>query len=103
MLATKVPSAPDRVLVLLDQPVILELVRLTLNHGVYVTREARDAAAATAILHDWHPQLAVLDMDIGGSAVVRTARSQPGPSLPVLALTQRGDLKTKLAAFDEGV
>jgi len=101
--ATGTPSEPGRVLVLLDQPLIHEVVRLTLNHGVYVTREASDAATAAVILAEWNPQLAVLDMDLGGSDLVRQARRRPAGPIPVLALTRRGDLKTKLAAFDAGV
>ena len=33
-------SGPARVLVLMEQPLIAEVIELTLNHGVYVTREA---------------------------------------------------------------
>ena len=43
-------------------------------------------------------------MDIAGSAILDRLRPpQAGPSLPVIALTRRGDLKTKLAAFERGV
>src|SRR5437660_1225436 len=96
-------SDSRRVLVLLDQPLILEVVRLTLNHGVYITREARDATAAAALLDSWDPEIAVVDMDIGGEEVIRRARSVNAAAIPVLALTRRGDLKTKLAAFEQGV
>jgi len=98
--------APARVLVMVEQPLLVEVIKLTLNHGVYVTREAQDVAEATAVLGGWQPHLAVIDMDIGGDALMR--RMAPsgvgGPTrVPVLALTRRGDLKTKLAAFEQGV
>jgi DNA-binding response OmpR family regulator len=90
-----------------DQPLIAEVIELTLNHGVYLTRRAADLAAAAAALEDWEPHLAVVDMDIGGDALVRRlarAEARPdGPRIPVLALTRRGDLRTKLAAFEQGV
>ena len=95
-----------KVLVLTDHRLIAEMVKLTLNHGVYVTRLVRDSERALQLLDDWQPHLAMVDMDNGGDRVVgRIANDQPGDRLriPVLALTRRGDLKTKLAAFDQGV
>ena len=98
---------PARVLVMVDQPLIAEVIELTLNHGVYLTRRATDLAAAAAALEAWEPHLAVVDMDIGGDELVRRlARSETSPDgtrIPVLALTRRGDLRTKLAAFEQGV
>src|SRR5579871_740815 len=96
-------SDPHRILVLLNQPLLSELVRLTLNHGISITREVSDVATASALLHEWKPQLAVLDIDMDASPVIHQVRAQPPPHIPVLALTRHGDLKTKLAAFAEGV
>jgi DNA-binding response OmpR family regulator len=96
-------AGPTRVLVLLDQPLVAEIVSFTLNHGVYDTRTATGVDEAKALLTDWRPHLAVVDMDIGGDQVVELTRGPTGPTIPVLALTRRGDLKTKLAAFDQGV
>ena len=97
--------SPVRVLVLTEQRLIAEMVKLTLNHGVYVARSATNLDDATEILREWHPQLGVLDMDIGGDRLmVQMAQSRFGDTrIPVLALTRRGDLKTKLAAFEQGV
>src|SRR6188768_2004344 len=91
-------SSTARVLVMVEQPLIVEVIKLTLNHGVYVTREAADVSEATAALEEWQPHLAVIDMDIGGDVLMRRmALSGVGgvPRAPVLALTRRGDLKTK--------
>ncbi|HUX89011.1 MAG TPA: response regulator transcription factor [Chloroflexota bacterium] len=96
---------PLRVLVLTEQRLLAEMVKLTLNHGVYIARDAKDLGAAMAMIDDWQPQLAVVDMDSGGDRLVRRiGQSQQDGStrIPVLALTRRGDLKTKLAAFDQG-
>jgi hypothetical protein len=38
-------SGPVRVLVMVEQRLIAEVIKLTLNHGVYVTREAKDVPA----------------------------------------------------------
>ena len=99
-------SGPTRVLVLVDQPLIARTITLTLDHGVCVTREVEGVADATAVLAEWQPHLAILDMDIGGDLLVRRmTRSDEGSQtrIPVLALTRRGDLRTKLAAFEQGV
>ena len=102
---TLAPGGEARVLVLLDQPLIAELVRLTLNHGVYVTRDARTVAEATTALATWQPHLAVIDMELGGQEFMAhlDAGSQGAHRVPVIGLTRRGDLATKLAAFEQGV
>jgi DNA-binding response OmpR family regulator len=95
-----------RVLVLTEQRLIAELVKLTLSHGVYVTRDANDLDYAWALVTTWHPQLAIVDMDAGGDRLVRRiGKDLPGQRsrIPILALTRRGDLRTKLAAFELGV
>jgi DNA-binding response OmpR family regulator len=99
-------SGPARVLVMVDQPLIIDVIKLTLNHGVYVTREAQDVAEAAAMIGEWHPHVAVIDMDIGGDRLLQQMGRSDGrrtPRTPVLALTRRGDLRTKLAAFEQGV
>src|SRR5215207_8930495 len=99
-------SGSARVLVMVEQSLIVEVIKLTLNHGVYVTREAYDVAQATAVLGEWQPHLAVIDMDIGGGRLLEQMAGSGdggGHRTPVLALTRRGDLKTKLAAFEQGV
>jgi DNA-binding response OmpR family regulator len=100
-------SEARRALVLHDRPLVVDLIELTLNHGVFVVRAARDLAEAAAILTDWHPHLAVVDMDHNDSTALlgrlgaenRLAKR----TTPALGLTRRGDLKTKLRAFDLGV
>jgi DNA-binding response OmpR family regulator len=99
-------SGPTRVLVLVDQPVLARMITLTLDHGVCLTREAADERAAAAVIEAWQPHLAILDMDLVGDQLLpHLARSDEGsqPRMPVLALTRRGDLQTKLAAFEQGV
>src|SRR5579859_5390542 len=95
-----------RVVVLTKQHLVAEMIKLTLNHGVYVTRDASELDDALALVATWHPQLAIIDMDAGGDQMVsRIGKDPPGlrTRIPILALTRRGDLRTKLAAFDLGV
>ena len=95
-----------RALVLHDRQLVVDLIELTLNHGLFVVRAARSLAEAEAILAEWHPHMTVIDMDhddstallqrLGASNTLRRSVT------PVLGLTRRGDLKTKLRAFDLG-
>ncbi len=96
-----------RALVLHDRPLVVDLITLTLNHGVFVVRAASSLAEADAILHEWGPQLAVVDMDHDDSTAllgrIGSANTLRRNVTPVLGLTRRGDLRTKLRAFDLGV
>jgi two-component system KDP operon response regulator KdpE len=99
------PAKARRVLVLADEPVIVDLIALTLNHGAFVTRDAPSPEAARELAAEWRPDVAVVDMDLGAPSVlhaVRRGASGTG-TIPVLALSRRGDLKRKLQAFDQGV
>jgi DNA-binding response OmpR family regulator len=101
------PRDARRALVLNEHPLVVDLVELTLNHGLFVVRAAASLAEAEAILADWRPHLGVVDMDHEHSTRlldrIRTANSLSGSVTPVLGLTRRGDLRTKLKAFDLGV
>jgi len=97
---------PARVLLVIDQLVLADVVKLALNHGSYSTRVVQGVGDASMVLSQWRPHLVVLDMDIAGTAVlepVATPSRPSGNSPPIIALTRRGDLKAKLAAFDRGV
>ena len=48
-------SGAARVLVMVDQPLIAEVIRFALNHGVYVTREAQNVTEATMALRSGSP------------------------------------------------
>jgi DNA-binding response OmpR family regulator len=96
--------SPARALLVIEQPVLAELVKLALNHGQYSTRMAQTVKEAAAAVSGWRPHLAVLDMDIAGSAILdRLRATQQARQLPIIALTRRGDLKAKLEAFERGV
>jgi DNA-binding response OmpR family regulator len=98
---------PRRALVLHDRPLVVSLIELTLNHGLFLVRAARTLAEAEAILAEWQPHLAVIDMDHDDSTAllgrVGASNTLTRSVTPVLGLTRRGDLKTKLRAFDLGV
>lgn len=100
-------SDARRAMVLHERPLVVDLIELTLNHGLFVVRAAGDLADAETILAEWRPHMAIVDMDhddapevlirLGASNTLRQSDT------PVLGLTRRGDLPTKLRAFDLGV
>jgi two-component system alkaline phosphatase synthesis response regulator PhoP len=107
-------SAPDasldearHALVLHERQAVVDLVELTLNHGLFAVRAARSLAQAEAILAEWHAHLAVIDMDHDDSEALLqrlgASKALSAAVTPVLGLTRRGDLHTKLRAFDLGV
>ena len=64
-----------RALVLHDRPLIVDLITLTLNHGGFAVRAASSLAEAEALLHEWGPQLAVVDMDHADSTTLTGHRT----------------------------
>ncbi len=94
-----------RVLLVIDQPVLAKYVAFAINHGSYLTQVTQTAAETLAAISTWQPHLAVIDMDIAHGEILNLL-SYTNPTvtrIPVIALTARGDLQTKLTAFDHGV
>ena len=100
-------SEARQALVLLDRPVVVSLIELTLTHGLFIVRTVENLAEAEAILAEWAPDLAVIDMEHDDStallARLGASNTMRRSLTPVLGLTRRGDLATKLRAFDLGV
>src|SRR5207244_2380759 len=99
------PRGPVRLLIVLDRTTMADLIKMTLNHGVYMTRVAASYQAAAAAMADWQPHLVIFDADLDGEQLMQdiATRAVGGARVPSIALTRRGDLRTKLTAFDRGV
>jgi two-component system alkaline phosphatase synthesis response regulator PhoP len=101
------PNEARRALVLHDRQLVVDLIELTLNHGMFVVRAATSLAQAEAILAEWRPHMTVVDMDHDDSGALLqrlgASNTMRRSVTPVLGLTRRGDLKMKLKAFDLGV
>jgi CheY-like chemotaxis protein len=67
-------QSPRRVLVLVDQPLVVEVIGLTLNHGAFVTRDVPSLDAANQLVTEWRPDVAVVDMDLGGPKLLSELR-----------------------------
>jgi DNA-binding response OmpR family regulator len=93
------------VLVVLDRPIVVQLIKLTLMHGMYTTRATTIAPEIATALTDWQPHVVILDMDMDGLHLMEriAANATMLARVPVLAVTRRGDLRTNLAALEAGV
>jgi DNA-binding response OmpR family regulator len=96
--------APDRVLVLSDQPVLVEAVTHALDHTPVALRQARDVSEASTALPSLHPRLALVDMSLDDGQILEQLAVALGPNarLPVLALIRRGELQGWLSAIQRG-
>ena len=90
-----------------ERALLVDLIELTLNHGLFVVKAAHDLGEAEAILEAWRPHIGIFDMENDSSEPLlrrlADTHSLAGSVMPVLGLTRRGDLQTKLRAFEVGV
>jgi len=97
-----------RVLLVTDQPALAAMIRFALDRGQYVTRTEATDAEARAVLAQWQPHLAVVDLAVATGEPMAWLQHAAGaagarvPAVPVIAVTARTDLKTRLAAFQRG-
>lgn len=91
-----------RVLVVADDP-LAQIVALALNHGVYTVQTTAEVDDAEERNAKWKPHLLLVDIDLrDGDATGMIAERVGARRVPTIVLTERGDLKTKLMAFDKG-
>jgi DNA-binding response OmpR family regulator/transposase len=97
------PPARARVLVVADRLPLADALCLALGRGPFVTRTCRDDEARSA-LAEWRPHLLVVDLDGGDRLLAREdAAGCIAERTSVIAVTRRGDVATKLTAFERGV
>ncbi|ACO47774.1 response regulator transcription factor [Deinococcus deserti] len=92
-----------RVLIVDDDPAILEILRAYLGAEGHEVLEAQDGQEARALLP--RADVAVMDWMLPGAAgpvLAREARAA-GLDLPILMLTARGEEEDKLHGLEEGV
>ena len=92
-----------RVLVVDDEPVVLEVVERYLVREGYEVTTAADGEAGLRAWRDVHPHLVVLDLmlpHISGMDICREIRQVA--QTPVIMLTARGDEMDRIAGFELG-
>jgi two-component system phosphate regulon response regulator PhoB len=96
-----------RILVVEDEPAILELLKVNLVDAGYEVLSAPDAESAQAILRDTLPSLLLLDWmlpGMSGLALAKQLRADPRTrDLPVIMVTARTDESDKVAGLEAWV
>lgn len=99
---------PERIAVLIveDEPAILELIAVNLQHSGYATLRAASAEQAAQILRETRPDVALLDWMLPGQSGLALARRLRADArtreLPIIFLTARVDEHDKVAALEAG-
>jgi len=95
----------ERILVVEDEPLVLQLLQLNLSHaGHLVETAAAYPAGLAAICRPQGFALAVVDVMIPGGdgfQLVKEARAK-GVGFPILMLTARNDVASKVRGLDSG-
>src|SRR5712691_7080514 len=78
------------------------LVSLTLQHGRYETEITTSAEECRALLRDWTPHLAFIDLDLYEPFIDIVGRGLTHGQIPILAFTRRRATALKLSAYERG-
>jgi len=94
------------VLIVDDEPDLLNLVDLHLRREGFQTLKAASATEALALLEDVAPSLIILDLmlpDLSGTEVCRRVRSNPRiEAVPIIILSARGEEIDRVVGFEVG-
>ena len=97
---------PATVMIVEDEPAILELVAVNLEHAGFATLRAQSAEQASGLLADILPDVVLLDWMLPGQSGVALARRLRGDArtreLPLIFLTARAEEPDKIAGLEAG-
>ncbi|MCG3172117.1 MAG: Sensor histidine kinase RcsC [Myxococcota bacterium] len=103
--AEQLPAKP-RILIVDDDPGILQLLILTLRDEGYDINTLTDASRALETYHDFQPDLVLLDVmmpEVSGLDICKRIKQTPGGMVvPVMILTALAGLESKLRGLDAG-
>lgn len=95
-------NAP-RCLIAADDDLLANFVAVLLNHGAYQKKRANSIARAAALIGSWRPHLAIVELGMdGGRGAELIGPDSQRDSVPVIALAQKGVMRTRLEAFERG-
>jgi two-component system phosphate regulon response regulator PhoB len=94
------------ILIVEDEPAILELISINLDYAGYETLRAKNAAEATLLLAGALPDLVLLDWMLPGQSGLALARKLRADArtreLPIIFLTARAEEPDKVAGLESG-
>jgi two-component system phosphate regulon response regulator PhoB len=97
---------PVTALIVEDEPAILELVAVNLEHAGYAALRAASAEDALRALREALPDVVLLDWMLPGQSGLALAKHLRGDArtrgLPIIFLTARAGEEAKIAALDAG-
>ena len=92
-----------KILVVDDDPNILELVSIQLTQAGYIVQKASNGFEALKLMEDDYPDLAVVDVMMPGmDGYTLTKKISSETDIPVLLLTAKGELEDKEKGFLAG-
>ena len=94
---------PDKILVVDDEPALLDMLALNLRSCGYEVVTATDGAAALEVAHAQSPDLVILDLmlpELDGLTVCRSLRQ--ASDTPILILTARTGELDKIIGLESG-
>jgi len=91
------------VLVVDDEPQIVQVVRDCLEHGGFSVLSAADGPTGLRLARTRHPDLVILDLGLPGLDGLDVTRSlRRDGAVPIIMLTARGDESDKLVGLELG-
>lgn len=78
------------------------LISLTLQHGRYETQRSTNAEECQAIVREWAPHIAFIDLDLYQQFIHIVGRGLTHGHTPIVAFTRRRDTALKLSAYERG-
>jgi DNA-binding response OmpR family regulator len=93
----------ETILIVDDEPTIVEVVGLYLQREGYRVVTAADGTAALSLVEQQRPDLVVLDLMLPGlSGLEVTKRLRAGGELPIIMLTARGEEADRVVGLELG-
>lgn len=96
-------SAPNKILVVDDEPQITRVLRTSLTSRGYEVRVANDGESALDLFKDWSPDLVITDLSMPNMTGIELCRQLRTKSqVPIIVLSVKGEERTKVEALDSG-
>lgn len=95
---------PIRALVVDDEPVLAEMISMTLRYEGWEVATAGEGISAISLARDFAPDVVVLDVmlpDMSGLEVLKKVRDEQ-PGLPLLLLTAKDSVEDRIAGLSAG-
>ena len=99
------PAELGPILIVDDEPSVVEVVALYLRREGFGVRTARDGAEALLALQAERPALVILDImlpHVDGLSIMRRLRQNPALDVPVILLTARDQESDRIGGLDLG-